>query len=53
MQTFGVGVAQPAKRASLAELETRLRQYGWSIDQGHLSDELWPAQAKVARERES
>ena len=48
MQTFGVGVAQPAKRASLAELETRLRQYGWSIEQGHLSDELWPLQAKVA-----
>ncbi|MFQ2529050.1 hypothetical protein ACK30K_16780 [Aeromonas caviae] len=48
MQTFGVGVTQPAGRVPLSELATRLRQYGWSIHQGHLSDELWPAQAKVA-----
>ncbi|MGU5545211.1 hypothetical protein ACV1CV_12615 [Aeromonas veronii] len=48
MQTFGPGATRPAERVSLAELATRLRQYGWSIEQGRLSDELWPAQPKVA-----
>lgn len=53
MQTFGPGATRPAERVPLAELATRLRQYGWSIEQGHLSDELWPAQAKVASPRQA
>lgn len=46
MTTFGPGAREPSKRPSLEQLCKLLAQYCWAIEQGHLSAELWPEQAK-------
>lgn len=49
MTTFTEGANEPSKRVRLGELKKLLSQYKWSIENGHLVNDLWPKEAKQSK----
>ncbi|KLV01476.1 hypothetical protein ABT56_22070 [Photobacterium aquae] len=49
--TFKDAAGSPSQRVRISELKKLLKQYKWSIEQGRLSNEVWPAQVKESEYR--